>query len=74
MKHGLGSGLRLPGMTAHQNPLPRDLKIAVCQTVLREMIMKFSGRKTKKKILFVATKGSPVCSLTIYRRNVMCFI
>jgi len=61
-------------MTDHQNPLPRDLKIAVCQTLLIEMIMMYSGRKIKKKILLVATKGSPVCSLTIYRQNVMCFI
>jgi hypothetical protein len=52
-------------MTAHQNPLPRDLKSAVCQTLLIEMIMMFSGRKIKKKTLLVATKCSPVCSLSI---------
>jgi hypothetical protein len=52
-------------MTAHQNPLPRDLKSAVHQTILTEMIMMFSGRKIKMKTLLVATKGSRVFSLTI---------
>jgi hypothetical protein len=61
-------------MTAHHNPLPRDLKSAVCLTILIEMIIMFSGRKIKKKTFLVATKGSPVCSLTTYRQNVMCFI